>query len=136
MQLKAMIPIKPESSIWGCWTRQHVFHPESTSTPMAMASASCGFERKILPMCEAEGMDVLPWGALGSGSYETEGWRQGFGRSLPEIPEVDVTGRSQWPKRDYDGSMRCEPTSTVSKADLSISAWRASSLNFILSFQL
>ena len=81
-------------------------------------------------------MDVFPWGALGSGSYETEGRRQGFGRSLPEIPEVDVAGRSQWPKRDYHGSMRCEPTSTVSKADLSISAWRASSLRLILSFQL
>jgi aryl-alcohol dehydrogenase-like predicted oxidoreductase len=55
-------------------------------------SASNGdFERDIIPMCEAEGMGIVPWGALGSGNYKTEEQRQkSEGRSLPEIPEADL----------------------------------------------
>jgi aryl-alcohol dehydrogenase-like predicted oxidoreductase len=38
-----------------------------------------------------EGMGVVPWGALGSGNYKTEGRSQSSeGRNLPEIPEADV----------------------------------------------
>jgi aryl-alcohol dehydrogenase-like predicted oxidoreductase len=49
------------------------------------------FERDIIPMCEAEGMGIVPWGALGSGNYKTEEQRQkSEGRSLPEIPEADL----------------------------------------------
>lgn len=49
------------------------------------------FERDIIPMCKAEGMGVVSWGALGSGNYKTEEQRQkSEGRSLPEIPEADL----------------------------------------------
>ena len=49
------------------------------------------FERDTIPMCEAEGMGIVPWGALGSGNYKTEEQRQkSEGRSLPEIPEADL----------------------------------------------
>ena len=42
-------------------------------------------------MCEAEGMGIVPWGALGPGNYKTEEQRQkSEGRSLPEIPEADL----------------------------------------------
>jgi aryl-alcohol dehydrogenase-like predicted oxidoreductase len=49
------------------------------------------FERDIIPMCEAEGMGIAPWGALGSGNYKTEEQRQNSeGRNLPDAPEADV----------------------------------------------
>ena len=32
-------------------------------------AATCDFERDILPMCEAEGMALAPWGALGRGIF-------------------------------------------------------------------
>jgi len=49
------------------------------------------FERDIIPMCEAEGMGIVPWGALGSGNYKTEEQRQGSeGRHMPDVPEADV----------------------------------------------
>ena len=49
------------------------------------------FEREIIPMCEAEGMGIVPWGALGAGNYKTEEQRQySEGRNLPGIPETDV----------------------------------------------
>lgn len=49
------------------------------------------FEREINPMCEAEGMGIVPWGALGSGNYKTEEQRQSSeGRHLPDVPESDV----------------------------------------------
>jgi aryl-alcohol dehydrogenase-like predicted oxidoreductase len=49
------------------------------------------FERDIIPMCEAEGMGIAPWGALGGGNYKTEEQRQsGEGRNLPGFPETDI----------------------------------------------
>lgn len=33
------------------------------------------FEREILPMCQAEGMGLCPWGALGGGNFKTEAQR-------------------------------------------------------------
>jgi len=42
------------------------------------------FERDIIPMCEAEGMGIAPWGALGSGDYKTEEQRKSNeGRDMP-----------------------------------------------------
>lgn len=50
------------------------------------------FERDIIPMCEAEGMGLAPWGALGGGNYKTEEQRQsGEGRNLLGVPETDIT---------------------------------------------
>jgi len=34
------------------------------------------FERDIIPMCQAEGMGLAPWGALGSGNFKSEEQRQ------------------------------------------------------------
>ncbi|GAB7332353.1 hypothetical protein MBLNU13_g04175t1 [Cladosporium sp. NU13] len=49
------------------------------------------FERDIIPMCEAEGLGIAPWGALGGGNYKTEEQRQsGEGRNLPGVPETDI----------------------------------------------
>jgi aryl-alcohol dehydrogenase-like predicted oxidoreductase len=49
------------------------------------------FERDIIPMCEAEGMGLAPWGSLGAGNYKTEEQRQsGEGRKLREAPETDI----------------------------------------------
>lgn len=49
------------------------------------------FERDIIPMCEAEGMGIAPWSALGGGNYKTEEQRQsGEGRKLPGVPETDI----------------------------------------------
>ena len=49
------------------------------------------FEREIIPMCEAEGMGLAPWSALGGGNYKTEEQRQsGEGRNLPGVPETDI----------------------------------------------
>ncbi|KAK9235509.1 NADP-dependent oxidoreductase domain-containing protein [Lipomyces kononenkoae] len=36
------------------------------------SAAMRDFERDILPMCEAEGMALAPWGALGRGQFATE----------------------------------------------------------------
>jgi len=35
------------------------------------SAANRDFERDILPMCEAEGMALAPWGALGGGKFKT-----------------------------------------------------------------
>lgn len=35
------------------------------------SAAARDFERDIIPMCEAEGMALAPWGALGSGRFKT-----------------------------------------------------------------
>jgi aryl-alcohol dehydrogenase-like predicted oxidoreductase len=49
------------------------------------------FERDIIPMCEAEGMGIAPWQALGGGNYKTEEQRQsGEGRNLGGVPETDI----------------------------------------------
>ncbi|CAK1358509.1 unnamed protein product [Cercospora beticola] len=36
------------------------------------SAADRDFEREIIPMCEAEGMGLAPWGALGGGDFKTE----------------------------------------------------------------
>lgn len=50
------------------------------------------FEREIIPMCEAEGMALAPWGALGSGNFKTEEQRQSAeGRQIPTgVTEADL----------------------------------------------
>lgn len=49
------------------------------------------FEREIIPMCEAEGLGLAPWGALGGGNYKTEEQRRsGEGRKSWEAPETDI----------------------------------------------
>ena len=49
------------------------------------------FERDIIPMCEAEGMGIAPWGALGGGNYKSDEQRQSTeGRNLPGITEADL----------------------------------------------
>jgi aryl-alcohol dehydrogenase-like predicted oxidoreductase len=35
------------------------------------SAAKRDFERDIIPMCEAEGMGLAPWGALGGGNFKT-----------------------------------------------------------------
>lgn len=48
------------------------------------------FERDILPMCEAEGMGLLPWGALGRGQFKT----------AEEFNAADREGRKMGPQTD------------------------------------
>lgn len=36
------------------------------------SAANRDFERDIIPMCEAEGMALAPWGALGAGRFRNE----------------------------------------------------------------
>lgn len=48
------------------------------------SAADRDFERDILPMCQAEGMGLAPWGALGGGNFKSEEQRQsGEGRKWP-----------------------------------------------------
>lgn len=50
------------------------------------------FERDILPMCQAEGMAMAPWGALGRGNYKTEeqlNATKGEGRQMGGPSEAD-----------------------------------------------
>lgn len=56
------------------------------------STASRDFERDIIPMCEAEGMGIAPWGVMGSGGFKTEREKQsGEGRKLFEVSETDVS---------------------------------------------
>lgn len=50
------------------------------------------FERDILPMCEAEGMSMAPWGVLGRGQFKTEEQRKadGQGRNTGVPPSEKV----------------------------------------------
>lgn len=48
------------------------------------------FERDILPMCEAEGMALCPWGALGRGQF----------KSAEEFNAADREGRKMGPQTD------------------------------------
>lgn len=50
------------------------------------SAASRDVEREILPMIQAEGMSLAPWGALGGGKFKTEEQRQ-----------VQTSGRSRDP---------------------------------------
>lgn len=45
-------------------------------------------EREIIPMCEAEGLAILPWGALGRGMFRTS----------EEYNEADRAGRKMGPQ--------------------------------------
>ena len=40
------------------------------------SAASRDFERDIIPMCQAEGMGLAPWGALGGGKFKSEEQRR------------------------------------------------------------
>ncbi|KAL1303608.1 hypothetical protein AAFC00_006972 [Neodothiora populina] len=40
------------------------------------SAASRDFERDIIPMVQAEGMALAPWGALGGGNFKSEGQRK------------------------------------------------------------
>ena len=40
------------------------------------SAADRDFERDIIPMCQAEGMGLAPWGALGGGNFKTEEQRK------------------------------------------------------------
>lgn len=51
------------------------------------SAAERDFEREILGMCEAEGMGIAPWGALGSGNFKSakqreEAKKEGGGRNM------------------------------------------------------
>ncbi len=49
------------------------------------------FERDILPMCEAEGMAMAPWGALGRGHFKTAEQRKSTeGRKMGDASEKDL----------------------------------------------
>lgn len=55
------------------------------------SAANRDFEREIIPMCEAEGMGIAPWGVLGGGGFKTEEQRQATdGRNLGMTTEVDI----------------------------------------------
>lgn len=49
------------------------------------------FERDILPMAQAEGMALAPWGALGRGNFKSDADRaRGEGRKSRSMSETDV----------------------------------------------
>ncbi|KAL9130212.1 MAG: hypothetical protein Q9217_001557 [Psora testacea] len=55
-------------------------------------AAKRDFERDILPMCEAEGMALCPWGALGRGNFRPAAdYEKGKeeGRNMGPVSEVD-----------------------------------------------
>lgn len=53
------------------------------------------FERDIIPMCEAEGMGIAPWGALGRGQF----------KSAEEYNAADRDGRKMGPQNEKFRSM-------------------------------
>lgn len=55
------------------------------------SAANRDFEREIIPMCEAEGMGIAPWGVLGGGGFKTEEQRKATeGRNLGTTTETDI----------------------------------------------
>lgn len=55
------------------------------------SAASRDFERDILPMAQAEGMALAPWGALGRGNFKSDAERaRGEGRKSRGMSETDV----------------------------------------------
>ena len=49
------------------------------------------FERDIIPMCQAEGMGLAPWGALGGGNFKSDEARKSTeGRKMGEVSEADI----------------------------------------------
>ncbi|TAQ91672.1 hypothetical protein B7494_g66 [Chlorociboria aeruginascens] len=52
------------------------------------SAAARDFERDIIPMCQAEGMGLAPWGALGRGHFKTDEQRKNDeGRNIGPAPE-------------------------------------------------
>ncbi|ROT39418.1 aldo/keto reductase [Sodiomyces alkalinus F11] len=54
------------------------------------SAASRDFEREIIPMAQAEGMALVPWGALGGGAFKTEEQRQSQSAPKVEISEAHI----------------------------------------------
>lgn len=54
------------------------------------SAASRDFEREIIPMVQAEGMALAPWGALGGGSFKTEAQRQSQEGRKVQVSESQI----------------------------------------------
>ncbi|MCJ1365211.1 hypothetical protein MMC16_004332 [Acarospora aff. strigata] len=56
------------------------------------SAADRDFERDIIPMCQAEGMGLAPWGALGGGKFKAQAQRDGGGegRNMGEASEAQI----------------------------------------------
>ncbi|KAI9851708.1 MAG: hypothetical protein M1838_003046 [Thelocarpon superellum] len=55
------------------------------------SASSRDFERDIIPMTQAEGMALTPWGALGRGFFKTDAQRaEGGGRNMGGATEKDI----------------------------------------------
>lgn len=68
------------------WARDHGMRPFVVYQGR-WSAAERDFERDIIPMCEAEGMALAPWGALGGGYFKTEEQRNAQeGRKFAEPP--------------------------------------------------
>ncbi|EON65847.1 norsolorinic acid reductase [Coniosporium apollinis CBS 100218] len=53
------------------------------------SAAERDFERDILPMCQAEGMGLAPWGPLGSGRFKSREQREREGEEGRKIPTYE-----------------------------------------------
>ncbi|KAG8628143.1 hypothetical protein KVT40_004016 [Elsinoe batatas] len=72
------------------YARDHGLRPFSVYQGRWNA-ADRDFERDILPMCEAEGMGLAPWSALGGGKFKTEEQRVAQeGRKMGEASEKEL----------------------------------------------
>lgn len=72
------------------WARDHGMRPFVVYQGQ-WSAAIRDFERDIIPMCEAEGMGLAPWGALGSGNFKSEEQRKATdGRKTFQVTERDV----------------------------------------------
>ncbi|KAF2164876.1 hypothetical protein M409DRAFT_24781 [Zasmidium cellare ATCC 36951] len=72
------------------WARDHGMRPFVVYQGQWSASIR-DFERDIIPMCEAEGMGLAPWGALGGGNFKSEEQRKATdGRKMFQISERDI----------------------------------------------
>ncbi|KAF4335961.1 alcohol dehydrogenase [Fusarium beomiforme] len=54
------------------------------------SAASRDFERDIIPMCQAEGMGIAPWGSLGGGKFKTEEQRNAQEGRRVEASEKEI----------------------------------------------
>src|SRR5690606_15062060 len=72
------------------YARDHGLTPFSVYQGLWNA-ATRDFEREIIPMCEAEGMALCPWGPLGQGRFKTEEqWKNNGGRKMAKPTEADL----------------------------------------------
>lgn len=53
------------------------------------SAAERDFERDILPMCQAEGMGLAPWGPLGSGRFKSKEQRERDGDEGRKVPTYE-----------------------------------------------